>query len=316
MSPDMGQSMFRAIPLTAFRPLRYCAARLSRRNPLRLACMLVLMRAARSYRGKLGSILFEVRPYDDIGLSFEPSDSMVIDSIYWFGIRGYEGTVPKTWASLCNMSESILEIGGNIGIFSVVGGVHARGDYVVVEPVPRNAQMLRRNLIRNRLYRVELHEAAAIPGCIPQDVQLNIPSEGRRQPVGAHLLAESEVSGRSSQELLTVRGIPMCELIKGRDLIKIDAEGIEYALLHSVKDYIIESAPSLIVEVLPESTKLGDLIRELIKLAGYKIYVLPEYGYDEIILVDGHAFDSNVPRLHNSKDILLTCQDLAGGART
>jgi FkbM family methyltransferase len=73
---------------------------------------------------------------------------------------------------LCRKVKSVLEIGGNVGLFTVIGGQAASGQYTGMEPVLAVAAVLRRNLRRNGLTAVEVLEAAAIPDLAPREVIL------------------------------------------------------------------------------------------------------------------------------------------------
>jgi len=248
----------------------------------------------------------EIRPLDDPTISFYPVDSMVMDAVYWSGIQGYEGKVSDVWISLCRRSHSILEIGGNIGLFTVIGARVAKGAYTVVEPVPEIAAILRDNLRRNELGRVEVLEVAAVPDTLSRKVTLNIPDEGRSAPVGAHLTEGSEVAHRTSARVLTVDGVPFRSLIQARDLIKIDAEGIEFGLLSAAREYLVANRPSLVIEVLPESMLLSRFLVEIPYEVGYRFYVIPEYGSDQIVSVDPREFSAEMPLRYKSKDVVLT----------
>jgi FkbM family methyltransferase len=204
----------------------------------------------------------------------------------------------------------VLEIGGNVGVFTVVGGSVATGAYSVVEPVPRVADTLRRNLQRNNITTVRVLQAAAVPGATPQDVVLNLPDEGRDMPVGAHLVHNVEVEFRASHSLITVEGLPVCDLARGCDVIKIDAEGIEAALLADIRAMLVETRPALLIEVLPEAEILGAFLASLAAEAGYLIHILPEYGSDTIVTVPPERFTSRVPREYNSKDVVLSVKAL------
>jgi FkbM family methyltransferase len=291
--------------LRFYDPFRRGAVRYRRGNLIRSGCKLVLQQAARAYRGRLADMLSEIRPADAPDLSFLPVDSMVMDAVYWFGIQGYEGRVAGVWVDLCRRARSILEIGGNVGLFTTIGARATGGQYTVVEPLPELVDILKANLARNGILNVEVFEGAAIPDRAAHDVKLNIPDEHRKAPVGAHLMEGSEVSGRSSLRILEVRGIPFRGLAAGRDLIKIDAEGIEVELLTSARDIILASRPTLLIEVLPEAAVLGKALAALAKDGGYTITIIPEYGRDTDIVVASDSFSSDLPRRYNSKDVLL-----------
>jgi FkbM family methyltransferase len=244
-----------------------------------------------------------VHPVDRPDLVFAPVDSMVMDAVYWLGVRGYEGVVAQTWVTLCARSRSVLEIGGNIGLFTVLGGVAGAEHYTVVEPVPGNVATLRSNLTLNGLQNIEVHQAAAVPG-ESREVTLNIPAEGRDNPVGAQML-EGDLARRDSAGEIRVPGLAIRALAEGRDLIKIDAEGIEMALLAEIRPLLLSQRPTLLIEVLPEATGLGQFLSALALDAGYTIYVLPEYGSDDRVRVDAGAFSSAVPAAYRAKDVVL-----------
>ncbi len=288
-------------------PLRRGVVNNPRHSLRRSICIAVLKQASKRLSIKK---LAEIRPLDRPQLSFEPTDSMVIDALYWFGVQGYEGILGDTWRKLCSESLNTLEIGGNVGLYSVIGGIAARGRYTVLEPVPSVAKVLRANLIRNLVAGVEVIEAAAVPGNEHQRVELNLPREGRDAPVGAHLMADSEVSGRSSDLTLVVDGIPFRELAKGRQLIKIDAEGIESALLNSAWEILSRERPILITEVLPEADQLANTIRRLANAIGYQIYIVPAYGSDKIVSTPVNDFSASTPAQYNSKDVILSVDQM------
>ena len=302
----MIDAMIRSVPLSSYRPLRQAVLDFPRQHPVRLAATLVLRRAARAYRHHLAGQLTEIRPLDAPALSFEAVDSMVMDAVFWFGVRGYEGTVARAWTALCQQARSVLEIGGNVGLFTVIGARAGSGSYTVVEPVPALAAALRANLARNGITGVEVLQAAVIPGGQSRDVELNIPDESWAMPVGSHLLDDVEVTGRSSKARLIVSGLPIGELAKGRDLIKIDAEGIEASLLADIRPLLVDERPSLVIEVLPEAKQLSGLLARLAADASYQIHVLPEYGSDQIVTVPAASFTSVVPAMHNAKDVVLS----------
>jgi FkbM family methyltransferase len=207
----------------------------------------------------------------------------------------------------------VLEIGGNVGLFTVIGAHASVASYTVVEPVPAVTAVLRDNLARNGLTRVEVLQAAAIPDTVPTEVTLNIPDEGRGVPVGSQLTDGVEVQGRSSASRIRVAGRPFRDLIAGHDLVKIDAEGIEAKLLESARDIILTERPTLLIEILPSATHLAALIADFARAAGYAIYILPEWGADTIFTVTADEFTAALPERFNSKDIVLSAAPLPVG---
>jgi FkbM family methyltransferase len=288
-----------------FFPLRYAAARFSRRNPLR-KLGIEAIKFCRGSRPVLPQGLSEVRPLDMPSLSFLPSNSTVTDAIYWFGVAGYEGIVAKVWRNFCADAHSILEIGANVGLFTVLGGKCLAAQYTAVEPIPEIAAILRANIRRNGIPNVHVLEGAAIAATKPEKVQISIPNEGAEAPEGAHLANDVEASNGSSLRTITVDGLPIHDLMQGRDLVKIGSEGTDAQLLAACVDIILDKKPTLMIEVLPEADNLAKLIGRIAVGAGYNLFVLPEYGSDRAIRVSPQDFHSAVPQQYNSKDVLLT----------
>ena len=292
------------VPLPWLRPLRRGAVRFRRGTITRNACIALLKIFSKSRR--LSLEVDEIRPYDRPMLSFEPSDSMVMDAVYWYGVQGYEGRMADLWETLCSGSIDVLEVGGNVGLFTVLGARLRKGRYTVVEPLPWVAEVLRANLARNRVTGVEVLQAAAIPEAEPAEVFLNVPAEGRHAPVGAHLVSGVEAISRTSLDVLTVDGLPFSQLAEGKDLIKIDAEGIEAALLGSAEQILANARPTIVVEVLPGTRRLAQLIARFATEYHYNIHIVPAYGSDTIVRIAAEDFDSHVPARLNSKDVVLS----------
>jgi FkbM family methyltransferase len=302
------RSITGAVPLNWFYPFRRGAVAFRRGNPLRSFCVAVVKRAAPAHRADRANLV--VRPLDMPEVSFQPADSMVMDAVYWLGVQGYEGCVAATWQLLCSTSRHVLEVGGNVGLFAVLGGRATAGRYTVVEPVPHVAAILRANLHRNHLDRVEVLQAAAIPGDTRRTVTLSLPGEDHAMPVGAHLADGVEVTDRTRESSLAVDGIPFRELMGGCDLIKIDAEGIEFQLLNDSRDALLATRPTLLVEVLPQAERLGRFLAELACDAGYMIYAMPEYRLDRPVRVPADGFSAAVPGRYFAKDVVLTTAPL------
>jgi hypothetical protein len=69
---------------------------------------------------------------------------------------------------------------------------------------------------------------------------------------------------------------------------------------------LAESRPTLLIEVLPEARRLGEVVADLARTCGYRITALPEYGHDDVKPLEVATFDSTVPSRYNAKDVLLT----------
>jgi FkbM family methyltransferase len=300
--------MLYALARALLYPFRWNATHLPRGSFLRSASIPILKYAARR-RALLNSVRV-IKPLDRRDVSFVPADSMVMEATYWFGTQGYEGVLAELWPRLCARSQSVLEIGGNVGFYTVLGGKAAPGAYTVVEPLPELAGILRRNLALNKLERVDVVEAAAVPDAMDAPVQLNLPDEGRDAVIGAHLVTGITLAERSSSRVLDVPGVDIRLLAEGCDLIKLDVEGAEFALLKAALPIMERTAPTIVVEVLPESRLLGALLAGMAQRMGYTIYVIPSFRTEYPVAVPHASFTSRTPAMFQSKDVILTHEKL------
>jgi FkbM family methyltransferase len=219
---------------------------------------------------------------DNPGVRFVSGDSLALQRLYWFGERGHEPAVMRCWRSCCRAATKILELGGNVGSFTVQGGLAAPvTEYTVVEPHPLSAQLLRQNLDVNNLHHVKVIEAAATGEQSQDHVELWIPAKDHfGAPGGAYLPTGSEIA-RSPRESITVSAVDVRNLIEGVDLLKLDVEGFEYALLSSIRDYLLDRTPTIFVEVLARARRLQAFIGELC-LGPYLCFVPTDEGVVEV----------------------------------
>ena len=247
-------------------------------------------------------------PADRSGLRFTNCDSMILPSIHWFGVYGYEGVLCDYWPLFCTGANNIVEIGANIGFFTVLGSrASPGGKYLAVEPLPENAALLRANLKLNGISHVTVVEAAAVAGKERDTVTLNVPQERYSVTVGAFVDNAAEgVSERMIERKVTVHARTMADLVSSADLIKIDAEGIEHHLLSAVFELIACRKPTIFVEVLPNSSKLKDVIVKLTQECKYRIYGVPAYHHYEAREIAAEDLRAGALERMFSKDVILT----------
>jgi FkbM family methyltransferase len=158
----------------------------------------------------------------------------------------FDSHVLRALRKLIQPGDSLLDIGANIGWFSVIGSrlVGSTGHVWAVEPEPCNVGILRRNLRRNKCANVEVLPIAA--GAMAERASLLLSSDNQ----GDHRL--STIAGDGASILVPVR--PLDEVIGDRhvDVIKIDTQGSEAAALRGMQ-HIFKKNPRirLILEFWP-----------------------------------------------------------------
>jgi FkbM family methyltransferase len=214
---------------------------------------------------------------DNPGLCFTNADSLVVQQLYWFGERGWEPELLPWWRYFCVRAARILDLGTNVGYFAVQGGrVAPRARYVAVEPHPVSARLCRENLALNGISSVELVAAAASADPHARVTELVIPWEQLGAPTVAFLPGGSELPRDMAARpgtAITVPTVDIRALLAGVDLVKLDVEGQEHALLGAGWPQLAESRPTIVVEVLRGTPQLRAVLVRLCTELGYRAYV-------------------------------------------
>jgi FkbM family methyltransferase len=216
------------------------------------------------------------RLLDDPDLAFVAADSLVLAQVYWYGEQGWEPELLPWWRWFCRHSESVLELGANVGYFTVQAARAAPGvRHVAVEPHPVSLQICRANLALNGVSSVELVGAAAVADPAVSSVRLLVPADQLATPTVAFLAADTELPAEMARDVTSAFDVPAIdvrELLAGADLVKLDVEGQEHALLAAGLDLLRERRPTIFVEVLPGTARLRGLLAELCRRDGYRCY--------------------------------------------
>jgi len=211
------------------------------------------------------------------------ADSYLVDRLYWFGERyGYEPEVLRWWRLYCSRSTSILELGANIGYFTVQGAKAApQARYVAVEPHPGCAGVCRENVRLNGLTNVEVVEAAAVGKVVTPSVTLITPGSRSRDHyaqapctgyVGRNEMYPDDPDDPSCG-FVTVPAAALSDLLDGVDLLKMDVEGQEFSILSPAFDQLAAARPTMFVELLDDTPKLRSFISALCAATDYRCFV-------------------------------------------
>lgn len=142
-----------------------------------------------------------------------------------------------------------VDIGANIGYYTVLAGrLMPKGSHVVaIEPDPRNAALLRRNIEANRLSNVTVVEAAAAAGPGVATLSRNHVNRGDNR-LFAH--GQGHSADRIAVPTVAVDDV-LAELGLGPTLIKIDAQGAEPLILRGLTRSMQTPGLAMLVEFWP-----------------------------------------------------------------
>jgi FkbM family methyltransferase len=195
----------------------------------------------------------------------------------------YEPEVSATLRTVLGEGATFVDIGANIGWFSLLGAslVGAAGHVIAIEPNPRNVALLRQSAKDNGFDNIDVLAVALSerPGAVALETDGSngriIPVDG---PPAAPVAAEFVVASYPLDEVLASAGIAHV------DVIKIDVEGAEPLVLRGGTATVSSSRPVLISEFFPlalDSSPWGSA-------QGY-LRTLRDFGYH--LSVIGHEGD-------------------------
>lgn len=171
----------------------------------------------------------------------------------------YEQAELDAWLHLLADGQTVLDVGANVGVFSVLSArrVGSRGHVIAFEPEVTNLERLRVNLTRN-----ECHNVTVVGKCVGRTEGTAILNLDPGQS-GTHSVAREK--GAASIE------VPMCTIDtyvgnQHIDAIKIDVEGLEVDVMAGARNTIERDRPTLLVEFNGDPA-LANLIADLLAYA-------------------------------------------------
>lgn len=245
---------------------------------------------------------------DDPSVRLAGTNSVLVRRLYWYGGAGYEGAELYWWKRFCRSAHHIVEMGANIGFYTVQAGLaapHAR--IIAVEPHPDAVEAIKRNLELNGIVNVELVAAAAVGVRTSDTVKLLLPdTEQTPAPAGGYV-ESAEVADRPASRTIEVRSVAASELVAGADLLKLDIEGLEADVLSSAESAVVTARPVIFVEVIRSADKLRALIADWQSKHDYVVFAI---GHESLHLLPADILRSPalLPR-YGTRDVILVPQE-------
>ena len=173
-----------------------------------------------------------------------------------------EMDVEETIKNLLRKGDTFVDVGANVGYYSVLAGraVGPSGRVIAVEPIPETAAVLRRNLHLNDVTGVVRQEA-----CWSVHTTVSLTA-----PPGAYGLASSV--RMFNTPALSAPAAPLddiCQDLSTIRLIKIDVEGAEREVLLGARE-VLTKTENLVVEVSART----DEIRAFLEQASFRVRAL------------------------------------------
>lgn len=166
----------------------------------------------------------------------------------------YERIELDVFECLAAVSNTVLDVGANIGLYSCVAaktGNECDKHVVAFEPVMSNLDYLKRNLIRNHAASAVVVEELAV-GDSHGELEIYLAAGS----IGTHSSSAQNVGGAAQSVRVPVISLDeyaMSNLqYRPVDLVKIDVEGYEGFVLRGACEILARDKPTLLVEFVPD----------------------------------------------------------------
>jgi len=234
------------------------------------------------------------------------AESRAIRQLYWCGVQEHAGVAAEIWRDLCRNAGTVVELGANIGFFTVVGAQAqpAGSVYTAVEAHPGSAQVLRRNVELNGLSHVTVIHAAALDVAEPGHAELAVPDHDRDvAPTGGYVVGHAEgVAGRPTARTIRVPTVPAAGVLAQADLVTLDVEGCEAAILEAAAENVLARRATVMVKVQRSPGRLRSLLLRF-HTAGYVVFAVGRSCLH--LLTTSQLYSTGPLPLHDSRDVLL-----------
>ncbi len=231
--------------------------------------------------------------------------------IFWSGLYSIgESTSIKVWEELSMVSSTIIDIGANTGIFTLVAkSVNPNANVIAFEPITRIYEKLLKNIYINK------YDAAAFDiGISNFDGEQEIydfPDIKNPYSASLDLQLVNEISSRAQFDLKKIL-IPTKKLdsfinqmqIKKltNTLIKIDVEQHEPFVLDGMKKMMQDIKPIILIEIL--NNEIGDAVSRFMGNYNYNYFKIIEgKGIKKINLIESSG-------THQERNFLLVPNNL------
>lgn len=172
------------------------------------------------------------------------------------------------------------DVGANVGFFTVIAArlVGRSGRVYAFEPVPRNLELLRANVRANQFDTVDVVERAVADRDGFETLRTT------KNPGGASLARGAgrppDVQAHVEVETVRLDGLVERGEIAPPDVVKIDVEGAELAVLRGMKSLLEDQAPDILYEIDDRDEETiearGDRIERWLAARGYRVSYLDD----------------------------------------
>lgn len=175
---------------------------------------------------------------------------------------------------------TIVDIGGGIGDFTTFAArVHPSNKVYAFEPTPESFALLQENLVMNAVQNAQAFPEAiwSQSGNLKMDVTAGEPGQYVSYEDSPSLPGQVQVQSISLQDAFERLGITQC------DLLKMDCEGAEFAILFNTPDRVLDRISRVVMEYHDSITQFTHAdLEDYFSKRGYQVKVSPNYVHSDL----------------------------------
>lgn len=201
--------------------------------------MRLLRIADKTYLKRLpGNIYMKVHPGEHIQ-----------QQLFWYGY--YEKTVGIILKKLLKPDSIFIDVGANIGYFSLLAALQSpKGSIIALEPVSYLFNSLRENISLNKFSNIEAINIAAGD---KEENRLIYLSGADNTGMSSFQKPANYSEKNETVKVVTLDSLPDNLKLSRVDIIKIDVEGNELAVLKGMKEIASRFQPHILIELNPQT---------------------------------------------------------------
>ena len=186
----------------------------------------------------------------------------------WLG--SYEADKQKLMTELSLEGTTVLDIGANVGFFSIFLSrlVGATGNVISFEPLPRNIEFIYQHIQLNKIDNIEIISAAVSDKI------------GKMKFANSPLYAQGYLTDKGNVEVNVITLDSLHNFINPVSLVKIDVEGAEIDVLRGGEKFFLENRPIILLATHGE--KQANDCEEILEKYNYSMELIDKdlYGFE------------------------------------
>lgn len=207
-------------------------------------------------------------------------DDDIAGPLFWRGWAGYEPETSPLFYELARSARVTLDIGAHVGYFALLAALaNARGRVYAFEPQAMVHARLARNVALSAAPNITcLPLAAGSPAGTAEffHVKRGVPTSSSLSQSFMRSVVSNDELTSSTVEVVEIDRFVEAHDLTGVDLVKIDTETTESAVVRGMMGTVRRDRPDIFCEVLrPE---VGAAIEALLKPLDYEFFLLTAAG--------------------------------------